>query len=84
MRTYMLLNLDTLKVIAFAWDCFTELEYYAAYDPDPVNTLITMSMFKPVEYLIEYLPHINSHLTNQIKLAKESSRELNGELTDVA
>jgi len=84
MRSYILLNLEALKVITLAWNCFAELEYYAAYDPDPVNTLITMSMFKPVEYLIEYLPHFNSLLKNQIKLAKKSSEELNGELTDVA
>ena len=64
MRFYILLNLETLKIITLAWDCFSELEYYAAYDPDPVNTLLTMSLLKPIEYLIEYLPK----LQNRIKL----------------
>jgi len=58
----MLLNLRTLKLITLAWDCFAELEYYAAYDPDPVNTLLTMSLLKPIEYLIEYLPLLRNYI----------------------
>jgi hypothetical protein len=67
MKVCILLNLRTLKLITLAWDCFGELEYYAAYDPDPVNTLLTMSLLKPIEYLIEYLPQLKNQIQNQVK-----------------
>jgi len=54
MRT-IFLNLEILKLISWAWSCVEDIEYYIAYDADVINVLLTIAMFKPVEYLIEYM-----------------------------
>jgi hypothetical protein len=49
------LNLEILKLIPWVWICIEDIEYYIAYDADVINVLLTIAMFKPVEYLLEYL-----------------------------
>ncbi|CAN1211401.1 hypothetical protein TUMEXPCC7403_14460 [Tumidithrix helvetica PCC 7403] len=41
--------------ISWAWSCGEDIEYFIAYDPDVINVLFTIAMFKPIEILVEYL-----------------------------
>jgi hypothetical protein len=49
------LDIEVLKAIALAWSCAEEIEYFIAYDSDPINVLLSIAMFKPIEIFAEYL-----------------------------
>ncbi|MEE3717969.1 hypothetical protein V2H45_14610 [Tumidithrix elongata RA019] len=55
MKSSILFNSEILMAIAWAWSCGEDIEYFIAYDPDVINVLLTIAMFKPIEILVEYL-----------------------------
>jgi hypothetical protein len=55
MTKSLLLNLTVLKLISLAWSCMEDIEFYIAYDADVVNVGLSLAMFKPIEYLLEYI-----------------------------